>query len=389
MANRDPKVNMNTSSHDQLLTANAPSTGSVASDSLMKGELPRRSDAQPEVVKSVIKLDDRSMVWAHDQVASDVEAMTPFMALLMVFIALYSAPVFWRTDYAGIDNWTLRIVLVVIGVAVVPGSLVGAWFVLKIGFGRYADIHFNRRTRKVYTQEDKVAIQIDWPRVRPFAIPAMGPLTMGGLPLWSLTLIEFSATNPKAWTRQMRVQGLLPDRDSCQRVWEAIRRYMDEPPESLPALEVVADPSSSWQGAILDFGPARVFDAVKMLEDAALGAMGRLRRRHWWPALNPMILFWWTFFWPGPLSDILYHRFRPKARLPADWTAEEVPPAGETNSYRKSALPADVVAGRRKATWIIGLTCGTCIAIGAGLTLALVIHSVLPSMWELWRPLFR
>lgn len=364
-------------------TASIPVTG----ESLMKGEIPRLSDASPEIVKKIIKLDGHSMVWAHDAAASDVEAMAPFMAAIVVLCVLFGAPMSMQIYSTDLDGWAQKIIIPLLGIVLWPSALIGAWFIFRICLGRYSDLHFNRRTRKVYSQEGKLQIQLDWDRIRPFAIPAVGPLPMGGLPLWSLTLVEFSPTNPKTWTRQLRVQGLLPDRESCQRVWEAVRRYMDEPPESLPPLQVIPDPKRSWQSAILDFGPAEVFDAAKTPEDVALGMIGRLRRRNWWPAVNPMILFWWTFFWPGPLSTILYERFRLKARLPADWTAGETPAPGEPNPYRSTGMLADEAAGRRKATLIIGLMCGICIAIGGGVSLVLMVHSVLPSMWELWRPL--
>lgn len=380
---------MNTGSGTQRASAQAGAAPgeSAAGDALMKGELARMSDATPEVVKTVIKLDGRSMVWAHDQAASDVEALTPFMAVVLVLTFMVGAPMFLQMDYKELDGWALKIVLLAIGVVLVPGSLVAAWFILKVGFGRYADLHFNRRTRKIYTQEGKVALQIDWARVRPFAIPAVGPLPLGGLPLWGLTLIEFSATDPKAWTRQLRVQGLLPDRDSCQRVWEAVRRYMDEEPASLPPLEVLPDPTRSWQGAILDFGPAQMFDRVKTPQDAALGATGRLRRRHWWPAVNPMILFYWIVFWPAPLSDILYQRFRPKARLPIEWTSEEEPAPGEPNPYRSNPMPRDVARGRRKATWILTLMCAPCVTIGI-VFWAAWLAPLFAWTWHMWQAVF-
>ena len=132
-----------------------------------------------------------------------------------------------------------------LGVAILLGGLICAWLFLKLVINRYADLHFNRRTQKICTKEGKLAIQMDWQRVCTFASPVGGPLPMGGLPLWSLTLLEFSATNPNAWARQLRVQGLLPDRESCQRVREAVRRYMAEPPDNLPPLEVVPDPAHS------------------------------------------------------------------------------------------------------------------------------------------------
>jgi GH24 family phage-related lysozyme (muramidase) len=49
---------------------------------------------EPEIVKNIVKLDDRSMVWAHDQAASDVEALAPFTAIVLVFMVLVQVPMF-------------------------------------------------------------------------------------------------------------------------------------------------------------------------------------------------------------------------------------------------------------------------------------------------------
>jgi hypothetical protein len=380
---------MNTDGHtDSEGDGDGKSLGSAPGESLMKGELPRLSNVEPEIVKNIVKLDDRSMVWAHDQAASDVEALAPFTAIVLVFMVLVLAPMFLQLKSTDLDGWAQKIILPAVGLVLLPATLAGAWLFVKMAVKRYAGIHFNRRTRNVYTQEGKDSVRLDWSRVRPFAIPAVGPLTLGAPPLWSLTLIEFSATDPTKWVRQMRVQGLLPDRDSCQRVWEGVRRYMDEAPTALPALEVLPDPGRSWQGAILDFGPAQMFDRVRSPEDAALGATGRLRRRHWWPAMNPMIVVYWIAFWPAPLSDILYQRFRPRARLPADWTSEEEPAPGEQNPYRRVSQPPDVAAGRRKATWIIGTISGVCIAIGIALWTLWLGTTLVPWTWGMWRSVF-
>jgi hypothetical protein len=378
---------MSTARRDTTSSRSEAQANSAAAESLMKGELPRESGAQPEVIKAVIKLDDRSMVWAHDVAASDVEALGPFFAIVLVCTTLFGAPMFLQMDYKSLDGWAQKIFIPLIGMLMLPGSLIGAWLCLRLVVDSYAHLHFNRRTQKIYTKEGKLAIQLDWKRVRPFAIPAVGPLPMGGLPLWSLTLIEFSATNPKTWTRQMRVQGLLPDRDSCQRVWEAVRRYMDEDPASLPPLEVLPDPTRSWQAAILDFGPAQMFDRIKTAQDAALGATGRLRQRNWWPTINPMVLFYWIVFWPAPLSDILYQRFRPKARLPAEWTSDEDPEPGEANPYRCIPMPIDVARGRRKATWILALMCVPCITIGI-LFWAVWLSPLFTWSWHMWGTVF-
>lgn len=355
---------------------------------LMKGELPRMSDASPEIPKTILKLDARSMVWAHDEVASDVEALSPFMAVALLLAVLEVAPMGLRMDASDFDGPTEEFLLLGVGVVLLLGCLAGIVVLLRISlFGSYADLHFNRRTRKIYTQDGKTQMQLDWKNVRPFAMPFIGPLQMGAPPLWSLTLIEFSEADPKVWVKQLRAQGLMPDRDACQRVWEAIRRYMDEPPESLPAQEVVPGPGRSWQAALLDFGPMREVGLFDSFDDMAAGVVGRLRKRHWIPPISPVRLLWWIVFWPGPLSTILYEKYRPLAKLPAEWLAEETPPPGEPNPYRRKAFAADEVEGRRKATRIIAWACGTCIAIGSGLTLWLLFAVVLPDMWKMWRPI--
>lgn len=144
----------------------------------MKGELPRRGDAEPEVIKTIIKLDDRSMVWAHDSVASDVEALARFIAFMLVFAVLFIAPMFLQIRGRDLDGWAQKIVIPLIGLVMLPGGLIGAWLFLKLVIDRYADLHFNRRAQTVYTKEGKLAVQMDWRRIRPFAIPAVRPLPM-------------------------------------------------------------------------------------------------------------------------------------------------------------------------------------------------------------------
>ena len=357
---------------------------------LMQGELPRHSDATPEVPpRSIVKLDSRSMVWAYDEIASDVEALSPFMALALLFALSVLVPMTILGFFDRDEPLSGQIATGVMSAVLIPASIVGIVYLLKISlFSRYANLHFNRKARSVYTQEGKVAIRLDWNHVRPFASAVPGPLTMGALPAWALTLVEFSAGPSPRPIQRIRVQGILPSRDACQRLWECIRCYMDEAPEHVPELEVVPG-GRTWQTALLDFGPMREISPTDSSEDIAAGVIGRLRKRNWWPAIGPFRIFWWTIFWPGPLSTILYERFRREAQLPPAWTADEVPPAGEANPYRIRSKAPNERAGRRKATWIIGIACTICIALGAG-AWAFAFHIAFQSfLIEIWGELFR
>jgi hypothetical protein len=45
---------------------------------------------------------------------------------------------------------------------------------------------------------------------------------------------------------------------------------------------------------------------------------------------------------------------------------DETPAPGEPNPYDTAERDPAEVAGRRKAAWTIGVTCGICIMIGVG-----------------------
>ncbi|WP_343661656.1 hypothetical protein [Ralstonia sp.] len=357
---------------------------------MLQGELPRHSDATPEgPPRSIIKLDSHSMVWAYDEIASDVEALSPFMALALLFMLAFIVPASILLIFDDSQPWSGRLIMGAIAALLTPGFVAGIIYLLKISlFNRYANLHFNRQTRSVYTQEGKIAVRLDWNHVRPFASAVPGPLTMGALPAWALTLVEFSVGPSPRPIQRMRVQGILPDRDACQCLWEFIRRYMDEVPEQMPELEVVPG-GRTWQSALLDFGPMREVSLSDSSEEIAAGVIGRLRKRNWWPAIGPFRIFWWTAFWPGPLSTILYERFRREAQLPAAWSADEERTTEEINPYRVRSQASNERAGRRKATWIIGIVCAVCIALGVS-AWAFVFHVAFqPFLVEIWGELFR
>ncbi len=334
-------------------------------DPLAPGELPRQSNAEPFTIRTIVKLDHRSMVWAYEGAATEVEAMGPFGALLCAVCAAVS---FW-VSYAFIfilddsdASFLIRIVWSIVMLAVSIGTVVFIIYLLKISlFSRYGDLHFNRKTGRIYSVENNTTLQMDWRYVRPAARLGFGPVQLGAPPLMSLMLIEYFPDSPQEWKARMTVAGPLPNRNSCQQVWEMIRRYMEEPPESLPELEVVPG-GRNWISALLEFGPLTGFLTT------VPEMMVKLRTRNWRPPINLLNILWWTVAWPFPLSTTLYARYRPKARLPDEWTKEEEPLPGEQNPYRICTQDPNETAGRRKAARIIGVTCGICIIIGIALT---------------------
>jgi hypothetical protein len=297
------------------------------------------------------------MIWADDGVATEVEAMGPFISIVML---VCSAAGFWMGYEMFVldNNIALSVLLIALGV----GAIAFAAYMLKISlFSSYCDLHFNRKTGKIYSRENNLSLQMDWKHVRPFAARGIGPVQLGGPPVMSLILAEFHPTQPNILKARMIVAGMLPNRHGCQEVWELIRRYMDESPDTLPELEVVPG-GRNWTSALLEFGP--LANHIKSVSEL----IADFRDNNWWPIITPVNVLWWIVAWPFPLSTTLYARYRPKAKLPAEWTAQEMPPHGSENPYRITSRDAAEAAGRRKAAWVIGLTSGICVLLGVSLT---------------------
>lgn len=328
-------------------------------DPLASGELPLRSNAEPMTIRTITKLDQRSMVWAYDGVATEVEAQGPFIALLITamvgFVVWMMAQMLLYPDPG--DGVGLAIGLWIGIVLMLALELAVVIYCLKISiFSTYGDVHFNRHTGKVYTSENKLALQLDWRHIRPMAISTVGPLQLGAPTLMSLMLVEYEPDQPNVWKAKFVAAGPLPNREGCQQVWELIRRYMEDPPESMPKLEVVPE-ARSWTNVLISFGPL-----ANLKEPSQF--LAQLRANRWVPWINPLILGWWILAPSFPLSTTLYAKYRRKAKLPAEWTHEETPPAGEKNPYRSGALDPTEMAGRRRAARIIGGIAGVCILIG-------------------------
>ena len=159
-------------------------------------------------------------------------------------------------------------------------------------------------------------------------------------------------------------------------VWASLRATRRE----AAAREVVED--NVRLAALLEAGPLNDAD---LFVDWSLSATQRLRKHHWWPIITPVRMLFWIAFWPGPLSQVLYERFRPRVRLPAEWTESEALLPGEANLYVASVPDAAERAGRRKAAWIVGVTCGICIAIGIAFSCAVLWLELIPFAVTMWR----
>jgi hypothetical protein len=341
-------------------TASVKATAQVTDNRFAPGELPRFGDVEPVAIRTITKLDQRSMVWAYDGVATNVEAISPFMSIVIGVGVVASLFFMWDLVFGAdfsYDSIGIRIFLFVVSVVIVVG---GSWFVyymLKNSiFSAYGDLHFNRHSKTIYTAENNVSVRMNWANVRPFAVTSFGPAQFGAPIMMSLQLAEFASPNSNALVNSFIVAGPLPSRRGCQEVWELIRRYMEDPPERLPSLEV-AQGDRDWVSVLLAFGPMS-FGTIPQ------EFLAKLRERNWWPPINPFRVCFWIIGWYFPLSATLYNKYRRRAKLPAEWTKDEAPPNDEVNPYQTSARDPKEVAGRVRAAWIIGVVSGLSVAIG-------------------------
>ena len=327
-----------------------------ASDPYAEGELPRHADVQPLTLRTLIKLDQNSMIMAYEGVATKVEALAPFFSLLVSLGPIIFTYLAIKDGLEG-KIWEDEVWIIILGLIFMWGLAIPCIiYAIKISlFNRYSDLHFNRKTRKIYTKQNKDLFEMDWANVRPYATRGFGPIQVGAPAVMSLQLVEYFPENPSEWRTRITVEGMLPNREGCQQVWELIRRYMEDPPETMPPQVVV--PARSWSSALLEFGP------LAESQGTTHEFFVRLRRTGWFPFNDLLSMFQpiiWLIFWPAPISEILYARFRRPAKLPTLWLASEVPPVGEPNPYRISTLDPAERSGRRRAVWVVALVCTAC-----------------------------
>ncbi len=158
-------------------------------------------------------------------------------------------------------------------------------------------------------------------------------------------------------------------RGDYQQSWELIRNYMDEAPEALPATVLVD--RSNWTTSLLERGLLSAGGAsVEMIE--------RMRAMNWNVFMVPQYLasvLLWLIFWPEPLSQMLYARFKRPVPLPKEVIASNSLHGSSANYCILRSSPEDV-AGRKKAALQVAMVCGICCLISVA-AWSLITYSLL------------
>ncbi|WMJ69531.1 hypothetical protein [Stenotrophomonas sp. 24(2023)] len=302
----------------------------------------------------MIRLDDEAMVWSEGNAASRMEAIMPVAALMMLGMASGLGYMGVNLALDPTESIWMR-VFTSASAGVITAALAAAAFLcIKLSVGsRQSHLYFLRRSRQVFCIVDGKQCLLDWSNVRPYARVGYGPVQFGAPLMMALDLMEIYPEAPESWRLRFTVDGPLPHREACQQSWELIRRYMDDAPEAMPTLSLVD--SSHWTTALLERGPLSAGGAGREMIE-------RLRAAHWnvftvtdYLAAVPL----WIAFWPEPVSQMLYARFKRPVAPPTGLLAEG-PPRGSCAGYSIQPADAGDPAGRRKAATQVAVVCGLC-----------------------------
>lgn len=322
---------------------------------LTEGELPFHSSTEGYTIRDIVRLDEEMMVWSDSGPAAVIESFMPFITVVGVIMAVVSAcgsVSVLMDSTTGIGD---RLITASIAFALCAFCIAMAYVSWRFSFGsKSSDIYFLKKQRKIYCHRDKLELLLDWNNVRPNALLGSGPAQLGSPPFMALELVEHIKDVPGAWRARFVVDALLANRADCQRSWELIRCYMDDEPSAFPE-QTVVDPHS-WTSRLLEFGP---------LSDGgdAAGFIRTLREHNWQPFLtgeNQLKALIWLLFWPDPVLQMLYARFRPKVALPQTLAMLVRTEATAESPYAIAALSEQEHRGRRKAALIVAAVCAIC-----------------------------
>lgn len=316
-----------------------------------EGPLPPDATSQAYSVRDIVRLDDEAMIWSESNAASRMESIMPVAALVMLCIAI-------GLGYMGVMvtlEPTLSIAMRVFASASAGLSAAAltaiAFLCIKLSIGsKQSDLHFFRKSRKVFCVVDGRHCLLDWNNVRPYARVGYGMVQFGAPLMMALDLMEIYPEAPETWRLRFTVDGPLPDREACQQSWESIRRYMDEAPEAMPATFVV-DPSH-WTTSLLERGPLSAGGAGKEMIE-------RIRAMNWNVFAVPQYLgnvLLWLIFWPEPMSQMLYARFKRPVAPTMDLFASNST-RGRSEHYSILRSSPEDIAGRRKAALQVAVVC--------------------------------
>lgn len=241
-------------------------------------------------------------------------------------------------------------------------SMVGALF-----FGIYlvylgmilpapSPVIFSRRLGLVIGSHKGRPIALEWKKVKPILLHGV-MLAAGAQRQYYLALVERDDNLPKG-QKQKTGYGLMVSTGhtwgwaNCHAMWEFIRRYMEDKPESLPAVEL--SPPAGFEAKMLDEGPYWEFHERQ-------GLIADLRNRNGLPKFNHWVSFMMVIFAPAFLINVFRMLFRRRVKLPREW----LPAApSEPNPYHVlPAQPGDL-AIRTKAARYIALWMAVCLGFG-------------------------
>lgn len=322
-----------------------------------EGYLPPAATSQAYSVRDVVRLDDEAMVWSESNAASRMESIMPVAALVMLCIAIGLGYMGVMVALKPTDTMVVRVFASAsagLSAAVLAAI---AFLCIKLSIGsKQSHLYFFRGSRKVFCVVDGKQCLLDWNNVRPYARVGYGPVQFGAPLMMALDLMEIYPEAPEAWRLRFTVDGPLPDREACQQSWELIRRYMDEAPEAMPAT-VLVDPSH-WTTFLLEQGPLSAGGAGKEMIEL-------IRAVNWNVFAVPKYLgsvLLWLIFWPEPLSQMLYARFKRPVAPPAELLASNSRLGSSAHYSILRPSPRDI-AGRRKAALQVAVVCSICCLI--------------------------
>lgn len=316
-----------------------------------EGPLPPNATSRAYSVRDVVRLDDEAMVWSESNAASRMESIMPVAALVMLCMAIGLGYMGVMVALEPTESMGMRVFASAcagLGAATLLGT---AFMCIKLSIGsKQSDLYFFRRTRKVFCVVDDKQCLLDWNNVRPYARVGHGSAQPGAPLMMALDLMEIYPETPELWRLRFTVDGPLPDREACQQAWELIRRYMDEAPEAMPPTFLV-DPSH-WTTSLLERGPLSAGGAGKEMIE-------RIRAMNWNVFAVPQYLgnlLLWLVFWPEPLSQMLYARFKRPVSPPMDLLASNST-RGSSEHYSILRSSPEDIAGRRKAALQVAVVC--------------------------------
>ncbi|WP_139256011.1 hypothetical protein [Chitinimonas taiwanensis] len=215
---------------------------------------------------------------------------------------------------------------------------------------------FNRRLGLVVGSHKGRPIALEWKKVRPILLHSI-MLAAGAQRQYYLALIERDDSLPNG-RKQKTGYGLMVSTGhtwgwaNCHAMWEFIRRYMEDRPESLPAVEL--SPPAGFEAKMLDEGPYWEFHERQ-------GLIADLRNRNGLPKFNHWVSFMMVIFAPAFLINVFRMLFRRRVKLPKEWlpAAPSAP-----NPYHIRQAETGDLAIRIKAARYIALWMTICLGLG-------------------------